>query len=146
MSPNEKTGLAGAGCGESFLSFEAPPFSLAAAAAAAARAAFEVPGFFDAEARLPKRLVGLGGTMLALGRAAGAVEALLSAALAVLTAATLAEEPTFAAATGVFLVAGRPFGSPSRVRLIPVAVAFDLSGVASLGGEMLLDSCFRFVD
>lgn len=40
----------------------------AAAAAAAALSAFEVPGLLDAELRLPKRFVGLGAMMLAFGR------------------------------------------------------------------------------
>lgn len=44
-----------------------------AAAAAAALSAFEVPGLFEAEPKLPKRLVGLGATMLAFGRVVVAV-------------------------------------------------------------------------
>jgi hypothetical protein len=39
-----------------------------AAAAAAALSAFEVPGFLDAEVKVPKRFVGLGAMMLAFGR------------------------------------------------------------------------------
>lgn len=85
MSPRENVGLGGGGAGDAFsvalyasqytnlnagfLSIRFTNLALAAAAAAA-RSAFEVPGLLDADTSVPKRFVGLGATMLAFGRAA----------------------------------------------------------------------------
>lgn len=49
-----------------------------AAAAAAALSAFEVPGLFEADDKLPKRLVGFGAMILAFGREVAAAAGLAS--------------------------------------------------------------------
>jgi len=131
-----------------------------AAAAAAALSAFEVPGLFLAELKLPKRLVGLGATMLALGRAAAATVALASCPVSCgrLAVAPLAvpELPGFLVfeVTTIRLAAGCTLPSllsPSRGRFEPAASTRDplvvvASGVVFLLGESSLDPCLRFVD
>ena len=130
----------------------------AAAAAAAALSAFEVPGLLEAEPRLPKRLVGLGATILAFGRAAIAGAALGSWPA---SCGRLAEEP-FAVVPGFggFLVfgltttrleAGCPLLSPSRGRFDPATSARGplvaaASGAGLFPGEPSLEPCFRFED
>lgn len=132
-------------------------------AAAAALSAFEVPGLFLAELKLPKRLVGLGAMMLALGRAAVAVVALASCPVSCgrLAVAPLAIPvlPGFEGflvfeVTTIRLAAGCTLPSllsPSRGRFEPAASTRDplvvvASGVVFLLGESSLDPCLRFVD
>lgn len=64
MSPKENAGLGGGAAGLSFFS------AGFAAACAAALSALVVPGLLEAELKAPKRLDGLGATILALGRGA----------------------------------------------------------------------------
>lgn len=137
---------------------------LGAAAAAAALSALDVPGLFEAELRLPKRLVGFGATMLAFGRAAAAVVPLASWAPSCgrLTEVPLAVLPGFdrfltLELTTARLVAGCPLLSPSRGRLVPAEASprGPLAGAESEAEPLLGDSsfepgfapsCFRFVD
>ena len=125
---------------------------MAAAAAAAALSAFVVPGLFDAELKLPNRLLSCGaGTA---GRGRGAADA-----AAALPFRPGLEDP-FDACTGfaaslrfevttIFLVAGWMLFSVSRARLEPTASAGESldDGFAvwpSLPAFALL--CFLFVD
>lgn len=124
---------------------------LAAAAAAAALSAFVVPGLFDAELKLPKRLLSLGAAAAGLGRGAVDVVALpLGPALvgALETCAGLLASLGFEVTT-IFFVAGWMVFSPSRARLEPA-----ISDTESPGGPLPVESslldfafaCFLFVD
>lgn len=134
------------------------------AAAAAALSALEVPGLFEAELKLPKRLVGLGATMLAFGRAVAAAVPLASWAPSCgrLTEVPLAVLPGFKGfftfeVTTARLAAGCPLLSPSRGRLDPAEasprgpLAATESEAEPLLGESSFEpdfppSCFRLVD
>lgn len=178
MSPKEKAGFGGGGASfffsealfnvsKLYFCFEACHIAylgVLVAAAAAALSAFEVPGLFEAELKLPKRLVGLGATILAFGRAVVAAVALESwpPSCGRLAAGPLVVLPNFEGfltfeVTTILLAAGCPLFSPSRGRLDPAEaslrdpLAVVRSGTGLLPGESSFDpdlafSCFRLVD
>lgn len=127
-----------------------------AAAAAAARSAFVVPGRFDAELKVPNRLEGLGATMFALGRAAATGPGLPFAA----TSPGRLTRPLVAApdllvsrrleVTVMRLVAGWLVLSPSLARLDPTGSADAESAMELLGGESTFPAlalfCFLLVE
>ena len=128
------------------------------AAAAAALSAFEVPGLFDAELKLPKRFVGFGATILALGREVAAGVTLLSAAG---SCGRLEDRDPLVPSTFVPLLAlvarfliGKLLPSASFGRFVPARSApapfvVTLLDVAFLLGEFSLGvglPCFRLVE
>lgn len=130
-----------------------------AAAAAAALSAFEVPGLFEAELKLPNKLVGFGAMMLALGRAATAAAASWGFLTAPFMAAGLLGFVGFFIldVTTIFFVAGCPLMSPSRALFAPMAsVRRPSAGGVSAEAPFLLGdpsfdpgfpfSCFLLVD
>lgn len=124
-----------------------------AAAAAAALSALDVPGFFEAEPKVPKRFVGFGATMFAFGREAAeappgglfswpALTAPLESPLAFVPGLVLD-------ATTTFFAAGWPLASPSRARLDPeTSLRAPSTAAASEAeffmGEPSLDPGFPF--
>lgn len=121
-----------------------------ALAAAAALSAFDVPGRFDADDKLPNRLVGFGATMLALGRDVAAAALLSCPVSGRLAEPALAEGLVFFGCDVTMrFEPGSPLVSVSRGRLDPASSPMDavlgvglLRGGSSLGGE----SCFRLVE
>lgn len=141
MSPNENAGLGGGGAG---LSFFSAGFT---AACAAALSAFVVPGLLEAELRAPKRLDGLGATILALGRGAAALTGFPFRAPGLVNPFAAVEGFPALEPTTILFVAGGGLLSPSRGRLAPASSAEGESAPDPLDEESSLpDCCFRFVE